>query len=62
MSADRVWVVALEANVTGVKKRIMEGYLRDVAQIFSGVGANDPHLDVLDKIKFCLSRQLHHRW
>ena len=33
----------------------MEGYLCDVAQIFSGVGGEDPRLDILDKIEFHIS-------
>ena len=36
----------------------MEGYLRDVSQIFTRVVADDPHLYVLEKIDFLLSRKL----
>ena len=40
-------------------KRTVEGYLGDVAQIFAGVGTNDPHMYVLGKVENFLSRQLH---
>ena len=36
----------------------VEGYLRDVVQILSGVGYKDTHLDDLVNIKFCLNRKL----
>ena len=48
---------ALAYNGTRVEKRTMEGYLCDVAHIFSKMGSKDPRLDV--HINFHLSRKLH---
>ena len=45
---------SLAANGTRVKKRTMEVYVRKMAQIFSSVTYEDPHLDVLGKIDFRL--------
>ena len=58
MFANCVRVGALAANGSGVNKRTMEGYLRNLMQIFSGIGPKDPHLDVLVKIDFKLSQKL----
>ena len=58
MFTDLTHVVTLVANGARVKKRTLEGYLRNVAQIFAGVGADDPHLENLGKIYFHLYRQL----
>ena len=46
---------SLAANGAGVKKLNVEGYLYNVAQIFSGTGADDPRLDAPFKIDVCLS-------
>ena len=46
------------ANGTGVKKHTVEVYIRDVEQIFSGMGGEDPRLDVLGNIYLRLSRYL----
>ena len=40
--SDRVIVGALVYNGTGVNNITVEGYFRDVAHIFAGVGAEDP--------------------
>ena len=58
MFANRIRVVALADNGTGVKKRTVEGYLHYVAQIFPSVGVKGLHLDGLGKINFRLSSQL----
>ena len=44
MFAYRLQVVSLENNGAGVKKSTMEIYLRDVAQIFTILGGNNPCL------------------
>ena len=42
MFIDRVCVGSLEANRAGIKKRTVEGYLRNLLQIFAGVGPDKP--------------------
>ena len=56
--SDRVRVSVLVANSSGVKNRNVEGYLRNVGQVFSDVGSKDPRLDGLGEIDFCLSKQI----
>ena len=56
--ADRIQVGELAAGGARVRKRTVEAYLRDVAQIFAGVGADDPRLDKLGHINFHLGWQL----
>ena len=58
MFSDCVHVEILVENGFIIKKRAVEGYLRDVVHIFTGVGSDNPCLNVLGKIEFCLSRQL----
>ena len=48
----------MASNGSGAKKHTTEGYLRNMAKIFAGVGSKDPRLDVPGNIKFCLYRQL----
>ena len=58
MFTDRLRVRSLAANIMGVNKRTLEGYLCNMADIFTGMGVDDPRLDVLGKIGFLLSWQL----
>ena len=58
MFSNRVRVGALAVKSAGVNNLTVEGYLRDVLHIFAYVGGKDLHLDVLVKIKFCLSQKL----
>ena len=56
--AHRVRAGVLAAKGRRVKKRSVEQYLRSVGQIFAILGAQDPCLDRVGKIDFCLRRQL----
>ena len=56
--AEWVRLGVLAAGGTAAQKCTTEGYLRNVAQIFFGVGVAEPRLDHLSRIGFRLVRQL----
>ena len=56
--AEWVRVGMLATGAAAVLNRTVKGYLWDVAQIFSRVGASDPYLDSLGHVNCCLGQQL----
>eukprot|EP00957_Ditylum_brightwellii_P053752 4072035-Ditylum_brightwellii.AAC.1 len=56
--AKRVRSDVLAANRCPVKKDTVAGYLRAIGQIHASMGANDPRLDHVGNLNFCLTRQL----
>ena len=56
--AEWVCVGILAAGSAAIRKVTIEGYLHDVAQIFSAVGTTDPQLDHLGCINFFLVQKI----
>jgi len=56
--AHRICAGVLASKGRQVKKRLVEQYLCSVGQIFAILGAQDPRLDRVGNINFCLHRQL----
>ena len=49
----------LAAGGAAVRKRTVDAYLRNVAQIFASAGDINPCLDHLFRVYFCLGWQIH---
>ena len=54
----KLFTVVLLFKKKAIQKRSVEQYIRYVGQIFSGVGPQDPQLNRVGSIDFCLERQL----
>ena len=58
MVSDIIFVGVMSLNEAGVKKRTVEGYLRNKAQILSAMEVNYQFIDHLGLTSFCLIQQL----
>ena len=56
--AKRIRAGLMSTQGQPIKKQSVEQYFRSIGQIFASVGADNPGHNQVEKIDFCLGRQL----